>query len=203
MSTRRRLSPVESRLAALEAARAQLIQAGPQSVTLKAVAARIGRTHANLLHHFGSAAGLQRELGAYLAQNVCGSIADAFRQTRGGESYPRDVVDLTFDAFDTGGGGALVSWMLASGNEDALDPVVESIHALVDELIAEDPAVAGVAKALAQSTLTLVLMAFGDALIGERLATSLGLERGEARDQAERLVLNDLARHLSTDLSPR
>jgi AcrR family transcriptional regulator len=54
---RKRLSPEESRDAALEAARALLLEAGPQAVTLKAVAARIGRTHANLLHHFGSAAG--------------------------------------------------------------------------------------------------------------------------------------------------
>ena len=50
---RRRLSPEESRDNALEAARALLIEAGPQAVTLKAVAARIGRTHANVLHHFG------------------------------------------------------------------------------------------------------------------------------------------------------
>ncbi len=95
--------------------------------------------------------------------------------------------DLTFDAFDTGGGGALVSWMLASGNEDALDPVVETIHALVDELTAEDPEAAVDARAMAESTLTLVLLAFGDALIGERLAASLGLARGEARERAEKL----------------
>lgn len=194
MSTRKRLSPEESRLAALEAARAQLVAAGPQSVTLKAIAARIGRTHANLLHHFGSAAGLQRELGAYLAQNVCNSIAEAFRLTRTEESYSRDVVDLTFDAFDTGGGGALVSWMLASGNEDALDPVVETIHSLVDEL-SKQPDAAGDAKAIAETTLSLVLQAFGDALIGERLAASLGLDRGKARERAERLVLDDMARY--------
>jgi AcrR family transcriptional regulator len=47
----------------LQAARALLIEAGPQAVTLKAVASRIGRTHANLLHHFGSAAGLQKRAG--------------------------------------------------------------------------------------------------------------------------------------------
>ena len=59
---RRRLSPEESREAALEAARALLVEVGPQAVTLKAVAGRIGRTHANLLHHFGSADGLQKAL---------------------------------------------------------------------------------------------------------------------------------------------
>ena len=40
---RARLSPDESRHAAVEAARMLLIEAGPQAVTLKAVAARIGR----------------------------------------------------------------------------------------------------------------------------------------------------------------
>ena len=53
---RERLSPAESRSTALEAARRLLIEAGPQAVTLKAVAAAVGKTHANLLHHFGSAA---------------------------------------------------------------------------------------------------------------------------------------------------
>ncbi|MFK5036981.1 TetR family transcriptional regulator, partial [Klebsiella pneumoniae] len=43
---RKRLSPEESREAALDAARALLVEHGPQAVTLKAVAARIGRTHA-------------------------------------------------------------------------------------------------------------------------------------------------------------
>jgi hypothetical protein len=37
--------------------------------------------------------------------------------------------------FDREGGGALASWMLLSGNEDALDPIiVETIHQLVDDL---------------------------------------------------------------------
>ena len=59
---RRRLSPTESREAALIAAQQLLVESGPQAVTLKAVGARIGRTHANLLHHFGSAEGLQQAL---------------------------------------------------------------------------------------------------------------------------------------------
>src|SRR3546814_1652279 len=67
---RQRLSPEESRARAVEAARALLLEHGPQGVTLKAVAARIGQTHANLLHHFGSAAGLQaavmEEMGRHL-----------------------------------------------------------------------------------------------------------------------------------------
>jgi AcrR family transcriptional regulator len=192
MSIRKRLSPEESRFAALEAARAMLIETGPQSVTLKAVGARIGRTHANLLHHFGSASGLQKALAAYLAETVCAGIAEAVRATRAGIGSPREVVDLTFDAFDREGGGALASWMLLSGNEDALDPIVETIHALVHELASEhspdDPLV------MHRDTLTLVLLALGDAQMGPQLTRSLGLPRNQARDTAERLLAESLAR---------
>ncbi len=126
--TRRRLSPEESRDAALEAARTLLIEDGPQAVTLKAVAARIGRTHANLLHHFGSAAGLQKALAASIADSVTARIGDAVMRARSGDHDPGEVVDLTFDAFGKGGAGALASWMILTGNEDALDPILEAIH---------------------------------------------------------------------------
>jgi AcrR family transcriptional regulator len=69
MSKSRRLSPEASRSAALERG-ALLIEQGPQAVTLKAVSARIGRTHANLLHHFGSAAELQRAGRAHLGVDL-------------------------------------------------------------------------------------------------------------------------------------
>src|ERR1700754_4582570 len=120
---RKRLSPEASREAALEAARELLWEDGPQAVTLKAVAGRIGRTHANLLHHFGSAAGLQKALIEAPAESVTAEIGAAVLRARAGDHDPREVVDLTFDAFDRGGAGALASWMLLSGNEDALDPI--------------------------------------------------------------------------------
>jgi AcrR family transcriptional regulator len=188
VSIKKRLSPEESRAAALEAARALLIEAGPQSVTLKAVAGRIGRTHANLLHHFGSAAGLQKELARHLAQTVCDSIGEAVRATRAGIGSPREVVDLTFDAFGREGGGALASWMLASGNEDALNPIVETIHALVHDLNPEE-VLHDNDLSMHETTFSLVLLALGDALLGEQLAESLGVERTTARDRAEAMVI--------------
>lgn len=192
-TTRRRLSPEESRLAALEAARVLLIEAGPQAVTLKAVAGRIERTHANLLHHFGSAAGLQRELAAHLAQTVCATIAEAVRASRAGLGSPREVVDLAFDAFDKEGAGALASWMILTGNEDALTPIVETIHRLVDEIAADEANHRG-NMAVHEDTLALVLMAMGDALIGKALARSLGLSDTAARDRAQQMLERALER---------
>ena len=174
--TRERLSPAESRAAALEAARALLIEAGPQAVTLKAVAARIGKTHANLLHHFGSAAGLQAELARYLGERVTSGIAEAVVRARQGEADPREIVDRVFDAFGREGGGALAAWMILSGNRDALNPVLQAIHALVDQLGEGHEN-----RPVHEMTLALVLAAVGDSLLGEAMAAALSLPRDKAR----------------------
>jgi AcrR family transcriptional regulator len=176
---RTRLSPEESRSAALGAARKLLLEQGPQAVTLKAVAAEIGRTHANLLHHFGSAAGLQGELAKSIADSVTQSIADAVERARAGETDARVIVDQCFDAFGREGAGALAAWMILSGNRDALDPILDSIRSLVAQL-----AVGHDERQVAESTLSLVLNALGDSLLGPTIALALGLPRDAARELA-------------------
>ena len=176
---RERLTQKESRSAALEAARELLIAEGPQAVTLKAVAARIGKTHANLLHHFGSAAGLQSALAASIGERVTAGIAETVERARRGEADPRELVERVFDAFGREGGGALAAWMILSGNRDALDPIFEMIHRLVDQLGSghED-------RPVHETTLWLVLTAIGDSLLGEPLTRALGLSRDAAREMA-------------------
>ena len=181
--SRKRLNPEESRSVALEAARRLLLAEGPQAVTLKAVAAAIGRTHANLLHHFGSAAGLQAELARSIAERVAGSIAEAVEAARAGQRDARDIVDMTFDAFGREGAGALAAWMILTGNRDALNPVLDSIRGLVSGLT-----VGHEEHHVPDTTLWLVLQAVGDALLGPAFAEALGLDRDAARATApERL----------------
>jgi AcrR family transcriptional regulator len=170
--TRRRLSPERSREAAIEAARVLLVEDGPQAVTLKAVAARIGRTHANLLHHFGSAADLQKALIADLAGTITAQIGDAAKRARAGDQDPREVVDMTFDAFARGA-GAMASWMILTGNE--------AIHKLVDDL---SEGHAPGRTSIHEETLQLVLAALGDSLLGGPMAKALGLPRTAARELA-------------------
>lgn len=176
---RERLAPEESRAAALEAARRLLIDHGPQAVTLKAVAAEIGKTHANLLHHFGSAAGLQTALAALISDRVCAGIAEAVVKSRQGEVDPIEIVDRTFDAFGREGGGALAAWMILSGNRNALNPILDAIHELVDQLgEGHDD------RPVHEMTLSLVLTAIGDSLLGASMAEALGLPREKARELA-------------------
>lgn len=183
---RERLTQEESRGAALEAARTLLIEAGPQAVTLKAVGARIGKTHANLLHHFGSAAGLQSELARHIGGRVTAGIAEAVHRARQGQADPREIVDRTFDAFGREGAGALAAWMIISGNRDALNPILDSIHRLVDQLGQghED-------RPVHETTLWLVLAALGDSLLGAPMAEALGLPPEKARDLARRQLIAD------------
>ncbi|MCJ8158262.1 TetR/AcrR family transcriptional regulator [Sphingomonas sp. LaA6.9] len=184
---KKRLSPELSRAAALQAARELLIEAGPQAVTLKAVAGRIGRTHANLLHHFGSASGLQKALAELMAETITAKIGAVVMKTRAEHGDPREVVDLTFDAFDKEGAGALASWMILSGNEDALDPILNAIHDLVDDLAIDNQD-----GLIRQETLALVLTALGDSLLGGPMASALGLPRDKAREIAAEQLRNSV-----------
>ena len=188
---RRRLSPDESRAAAIAAARALLLEDGPQAVTLKAVADKIGRTHANVLHHFGSAAGLQSELVRSIAEEVTASIAVSVERARQHETDAREIVDKTFDAFGPQGAGALAAWMILSGNRDALNPILEALRSLVNQL-----SVAHEDHHVPDSTLWLVLLALGDSLLGGPIAQALGLERDTARKiAADALRAQIAARH--------
>jgi len=184
---RRRLTPEASRDAALEAARVLLLEDGPQAVTLKAVAGRVGRTHANLLHHFGSADGLQQALIERMAAAIVATIRDAVRRSRA-ERDPAELVDVVFDAFGAGGAGALASWMILTGNRDALDPVLTAIHDLVEELARNEERPDAPIR---DETLQLVLAALGDALLGAAMARALELPRGRARELAGRMLLRD------------
>ena len=187
---KKRLSPEESRSAALEAARQILVEMGPAAVTLKAVAGRIDRTHANLLHHFGSAAGLQKALAAYQAETVCDTIGKKMAESPPGERNVREIVDLAFDAFNEGGAGALATWMAATGNDDALDPIVEAIHRLIDGMAPD----AHEKRLMHEDTLALVLMALGDAQLGGPMAEALGLPRDTSRVLATELITGRIAK---------
>ena len=190
---KKRLSPEESRSAALEAARHILIEMGPAAVTLKAVAARIDRTHATLRHHFGSAAGLQKALAAYQAETVCATIGRKMAESAPGERNVREIVDLAFDAFNSGGAGALATWMAATGNDDALDPIVDAIHRLIDGMAPD----ADEKRLMHEDTLALVLMALGDAQLGGPMAEALGLPRDTSRVLATELITGRIAKFWS------
>ena len=176
---RKRLSQEESRTAAIAAARQLLREEGAAAVTLKSVAARIGRTHANLLHHFGSAAGLHRALAESIATTVAHSIQEAIGKRRRGEAQVRDVVDAMFDAFRAEQVGELIGWIALTRQREALTPVTNTVAAILADFRSE-----GDVRAMDQVILGLVLLAIGDSLVGPEIAAATGDDPAAVRDIA-------------------
>lgn len=188
LPVRKRLPPQESRAQALAAARDLLREEGVQAITLKAVAARIGRTHANLLHHFGSVADLHRALADQIAHEVAAQITSSIGQMRRGEKRLRDVVEGMFDAFIDQRVGELIAWVVLSRQRHALAPVMDAIAEVIRDIRSPQDE-----RPLDQATLGLVLFAIGDSLAGAEVASACGLPRSAAREIATQQVLAVLA----------
>ena len=166
---RRRRSSSDARAEALAAARKLLIEKGPSGVTLMAVAAEVGVTHANLLHHFGSAAGLQGALMTKMAGDLAEALSEAVSPMRQNESSMEELVGMAFRAFDEGGAGRLAAWMALNDETGKLAPVEPVVRDLAEAMRRPDQA-----DKIERSILFVTLAAFANALIGPALSEMLG-----------------------------
>lgn len=179
---RRRRTPDEARLEALAAARVRLLAGGPDSVTLKAVADDLGVTHANLIHHFGSAEGLQSALMGSMVADLSNALDTAIARLRTDDGAPLELINAVFDAFADGGAGKLAAWIVLKGDLTHLEPVRAAVnglvHAIADKLgNPSNPS----RDQLSSAVLFIAVSAFGDALIGGPLRDMLGQEDNASR----------------------
>ncbi len=177
-----RRTPEEARALALASARRLLLQRGPDAITLQAVAADLGMSHTNLLHHFGSAGGLHSSLMREMVSELTAAIESAVVRFRSGQGDVRDFVDIVFDAFDHGGAGQLAAWIMLSGEAAHLAPVREVVRKYMHNVEAgagEDEQTAH--ERISTATLMVTTAAFGDALIGDHLREMVGRERSAMR----------------------
>jgi len=128
---RRKRSGAEVREEGLAAARRLLLDGGPGAVTLANVGEAIGMSHANVLHHFGSAAGLQSALMGSMIQDLTGALDNVVDLLKTDDAAPRTIADHVFDAFDKGGAGPLAAWIVLSGDVGRLEPIREAVGSLV------------------------------------------------------------------------
>jgi TetR/AcrR family transcriptional regulator, repressor for neighboring sulfatase len=183
---RRRRTSQDARAEALAAARKILLDQGPAAMTLKAVAAEVGVTHANLLHHFGSAGGLHAELMTMMIRDLGDVISNAVTRLRAGEATIDDVVRITFEAFGASGAGHLAAWMVLTRETGHLVPIGAAVRELAAAI--EMPGRPPPERAI----LFVTLLAFADGVIGKYLAPMLGQPESAARDIAAQLTLATL-----------
>jgi len=178
-----RRTPQEARTLALASARRLLLAQGPDAITLQAVAADLGMSHTNLIHHFGAAAGLQSELMRQMVSELTATIESAVMRLRAGKAEMKDFVDIVFDAFGQGGAARLAAWMVLSGESMHLAPIGETVRDHIDsvERGADATKVDGFHERMTSATLFVVAAAVGDALIGNQLSNMVGREREALR----------------------
>jgi AcrR family transcriptional regulator len=178
-----RRTPEEARTLALASARRLLLAKGPDAITLQAVAADLGMSHTNLIHHFGAAAGLQSELMRQIVRELTATIESAVMRLRAGKAEMKDFVDIVFDAFGQGGAARLAAWMVLSGETMHLAPIGETVRDHIDsvERGADATKADGFHQRMTSATLFVVVAAMGDALIGNQLSNMVGREREALR----------------------
>lgn len=198
LGPRVRRTPEEARTLALASARRLLLAEGPDAITLQAVASDLGMSHTNLIHHFGSAAGLQSELMRQMVSELTTTIESAVMRLRAGKAEVKDFVDIVFDAFDRGGAGRLAAWMALSGESMHLAPIGEVVRDYIDsvERSADTEAhAASVHERVTSATLFVTVAALGDAIIGNELRKMVGREREAVRKLIGALLPAVLAPH--------
>ena len=186
---RRKRSPEEAREEALAAARELLLTGGPKAVTLTNVGKAVGMTHANVIHHFGSATELQSALMGSMVGDLANALEEAVAHVRSDSAAPRQLVDIVFDAFDNGGAGMLAAWIALSQDIGHLEPVREAVRSLVRAIeertrVNDDAA----HRRVTSSVLLIALCAFGDSVIGDPLRDMLGRDKEAARRITARLL---------------
>jgi TetR/AcrR family transcriptional regulator, repressor for neighboring sulfatase len=193
-----RRTPEEARTLALASARRLLLAEGPDAITLQSVASDLGMSHTNLIHHFGSAAGLQSELMRLMMSELTAAIESAVMRLRAGKGEFRDFVDIVFDAFDRGGAGRLAAWIVLSGEATRLAPVGEVVRDYIDSVErSADPGAQDVHERVTSATLFVTMAALGDAIIGNHLRRMVGRERDAVRRIIGRLLPVVLEREAS------
>jgi AcrR family transcriptional regulator len=178
-----RRTPEEARTLALASARRLLLADGPNAITLQSVATDLGMSHTNLIHHFGSAAGLQSELMRQMVSELTATIESAVMRLRAGKGEMKDFVDIVFDAFDQGGAARLAAWMVLSGESMHLAPIEEVVRDHIDsvERGADANKADSIHERITSATLFVVVAALGDAIIGNQLRKMVGREREAVR----------------------
>jgi AcrR family transcriptional regulator len=188
-AVRRRRTAEVARAEALAEARNLLLTDGPQAVTLKAVAAPLGMSHVNLIHHFGSAEGLQAALMESMVAELRDALNNRDYEIRDMASARR-FIDLVFDAFNAGGAGKLTAWIALSQSSLVMDRLVSIVAEVAREM--EDPALPR--EVSSASFITVVSLALADSLAGSVLSTALHLPADNNRNLAARLMLDVLGR---------
>lgn len=181
--TRVRRTPEAARENILAAAEALLVSQGPQAIKLADVAKGAGVVHANVIHHFGSIAGVETALMELMIRRLADQVLEILNREDAALGVGAQAL---FDAFETKGAARLAAWLELTGEGRRMTLVRSVVDEVVDTRLARD---AGVARDVAVDFILLnIIMAVGVGLFGPTLSELLGRPPGRARELALEMI---------------
>jgi AcrR family transcriptional regulator len=181
-----RRTPEQARSLILDAAQASMASKGPDGIRLQDVARAAGVSHSNVLHHFGSRAGLIEALNRRTLDDLKTVLLNVMQAAH---SSAADMIGPAFAAYRDGLAQRTL-WVLQAparrGGQTlpVFEEIVEAVHAR--RLSAASPGTS-VDKAQTRAIVHLTtIAAFGDALIGPRLRRCSSADEPAARRRFEK-----------------
>lgn len=181
--TRVRRTPEAARENILAAAEALLVEQGPQAIKLADVAKAAGVVHANVIHHFGSIAGVETALMERMIRQLAEKVLVALDRD---DAVLGVGAQALFDAFEAKGAARLAAWLELTGEGARMTLVREVVEAIIDTRVARDT---GVDRQAAVDFILLnIILAVGVGLFGPTLSALLGRPPERARELALELI---------------
>ncbi len=178
-----RRSPEAARENILAAAEAILVEQGPQALKLADVAKAAGVVHANVIHHFGSIAGVETALMERMIRQLADKVIAVIQQD---DSYIGMGAQALFDAFESKGTARLAAWLEMTGEGRRMTLVRDVVDEIIDTRVARE-AVPN-REAVVDFILLNIILAVGVGLFGPTLSELLGRPSGRARELAQALI---------------
>ena len=181
--TRVRRTPEAARENILAAAEVLLVEQGPQAIKLADVAKAAGVVHANVIHHFGSIAGVETALMERMIRQLSDTIIAGFNEQG---ATPGFGAQALFDAFETKGAARLAAWLELTGEGRRMTLVRQVVDEVVQTRLARDVGVER--ETIIDFILLNIILAIGVGLFGPTLSELLGRPSGRARELALEMV---------------
>lgn len=123
-TTRKRRTPEEARSVILDAAEQRLQRLGLDGLNVVGVAEDAGLSHASVIHHFGTTAGMRKALEERMTEALLGDLVTALKS----DTEPRKILAAVFHAMAGGGHAKLLAWRALNDSDSALpDPAVQRL----------------------------------------------------------------------------
>jgi TetR/AcrR family transcriptional regulator, repressor for neighboring sulfatase len=181
--TRVRRSPEAARENILAAAEAILVEQGPQALKLADVAKAAGVVHANVIHHFGSIAGVETALMERMIRALADKVITGFNT---GGATPGFGAQALFEAFEAKGAARLAAWLELTGESRRLTVVRNVVDEIIQTRLAQDLGLDR--EKVVDFILLNIILAVGTGLFGPTLSELLGRPPERARELALEMI---------------